>query len=72
MRAILYSHVHLTEVAVAVLDHVGVSGPVKDRHRTAGGLPPHVLISWIQRDRHHVNTQVADQHDACTLEGSLG
>lgn len=62
-----YSHVNLAEVAVAVLDDVSMFGAVEHGDRTSVTLCPDIVVGRVDGHGHHVDTQVTDEHDACTL-----
>lgn len=62
-----YSHVHLTQVAVAVLDDVSMFGAVKSWDRTSAAFGANVQVSRVDGHGHQVDAQVAREHDTCTL-----
>lgn len=66
------SHVHLAQVAVAVLDDVCVFGAIKRGYWTPVALGPDVAVGWVDRHGHHVDTQVTDEHDAGALTHRSG
>lgn len=62
-----YSHVHLAQVAVAVLDNVGVFGAIEHGDWTPLTLGPDIVVSWVNGHCHHVDAQVTHEHDTRTL-----
>lgn len=64
----IYSHVHLAQVAVAVLDDVGVFGAVELGHRAAVALGSDVTVGRVHRHGHHVDAHVTDEGEASTLK----
>lgn len=62
-----YSHVHLTQVAVAVLDDVSVFGAVKSWDRTSGAFGANVEVGRVDGHGHQVDAQVTCEHDTCAL-----
>lgn len=67
-----HSHSDLTQVAILVLDHVCVFGPVEGRHRLGIVLlESDIGISWINGDRDQVDDKV-EQEDPTSHLGSQG
>lgn len=62
-----YSHVHLAQVAVAVLNDVGVFGAVEHGDRAFVALGSDVVVGRVDGHGHDVDTQVTDEHDARAL-----
>lgn len=67
-----YSHVDLAEVAVAVLNDVGVFGPVEHGDWTFVALRPDVVVGRVDGHGHDMDAQVTDKHDARTLMDRSG
>lgn len=71
-ECVCYSHVHLAQVAVAVLDDMCVFGAVKHGDWTLVALGSDVAVSWVDGHGHHVDTQVTGEHDARALTHRSG
>ena len=56
---------------MAVLDDVGVFGPVEDGHGALVALGSHVVVGGVDGHRRQVHKQVTHKHDARAL-GGLG
>ena len=67
----MYSHIHLAQVAVAVLDDVCVFGAVEGGNRSSVCFGPHAVVGGVDGDRHHMDAQVTHEHDARTLTHTL-
>lgn len=62
-----YSHIHLAQVAMAVLNHVSVFGAVEGRDRTPAASRADVEVSWVDGHGHQVDTQVTREHNTRAL-----
>jgi len=69
---VCYSHIHLAQVAVAVLDDACVLGAVKHGDRPSVALHPYAVVGWVHRHGHDVHAQMAHEYDASTLTHSSG